>query len=92
MVIYGAASGPADPVVPNNLMTKSISLSGGSLVNFTITREELLRRSGDVLTAMREGWLKLRIGRVLPLAEAQKAHLLLEGRQSTGKIVLKVVE
>jgi NADPH2:quinone reductase len=92
VVVYGAASGPADPVVPNNLMTKSISLSGGSLPNFTATREELLRRSGDVLSAVREGWLKLRIDRVLPLAEAEKAHRLLEGRQSRGKIVLKVVE
>jgi NADPH2:quinone reductase len=92
VVVYGAASGPADPVVPNNLMTRSISLSGGSLPNFTATREELLRRSGDVLSAVREGWLKLRIDRVLPLAEAEKAHRLLEGRQSRGKIVLKVVE
>jgi NADPH2:quinone reductase len=92
VVVYGAASGTADPVVPNNLMPKSISLSGGSLPNFTATREELLRRSGDVLNAVREGWMKLRIDRVLQLAEAEKAHRLLEGRQSTGKIVLKVAE
>jgi NADPH2:quinone reductase len=92
VVIYGAASGPADPVVPNSLMPKSVSLSGGSLPNFTATREEILRRSGDVLSAVREGWLKLRIDRVLPIAEAEKAHRRLEDRQSTGKIVLKVVE
>jgi NADPH2:quinone reductase len=92
VVVYGAASGPADPVVPNSLLAKSISLSGGSLPNFTAAREELLRRSGDVLNAIREGWLKLRIDRVLPLAEAEKAHRLLEGRQSIGKIVLKTAE
>jgi NADPH2:quinone reductase len=92
IVVYGAASGPADPFVPNSLMAKSISLSGGSLPNFTASREELLRRSGDVLNALREGWLKLRIDRVLPLAEAEKAHRLLEGRQSIGKIVLKTAE
>jgi NADPH2:quinone reductase len=92
VVVYGAASGPADPMVPNNLMARSISLSGGSLSNFTVTREELLHRSGDVLNAFREGWLKLRIHHVLPLAEAEQAHRLLEGRQSTGKIVLNVVE
>ncbi len=92
VVIYGAASGPADPVVPNSLMTKSISVSGGSLVNFTATREELLRRSTEVLSAIKEGWLKLRIGNVLPLAEAGKAHRLLEGRRTMGKIVLKVVD
>ena len=92
VVIFGAASGPADPVVPNSLMAKSISLSGGSLVNFMAAGEELRRRSGDVLNAIREGWLKLRIDRVLPLAEAEKAHRLLEGRQTMGKVVLKVAD
>jgi NADPH2:quinone reductase len=72
-------------------MARSISLSGGSLVNYTSTREDLVRRSKDVLNAVKEGWLKLRIDRVLPLAEAEKAHRLLEGRQSIGKIVLRVV-
>lgn len=89
VVIYGAASGPADPVSPSSFGAKSISVSGGSLGNFIATREELLRRSGDVLEAIREGWLKLRIDRVLPLAEAAKAHRLLEGRQTIGKIILK---
>jgi NADPH2:quinone reductase len=90
VVIYGAASGPADPFVPNDLMAKSLSLSGGNLASFTVRREDLVRRSREVLSALREGWLKLRIGNVLPLAEAEKAHRLLEGRQSIGKIVLKV--
>lgn len=92
VVVFGSASGPADPVSPNSLGAKSISLSGGSLVNFIATREDLLRRSGDVLKAIQEGWLKLRIDHVLPLADAEKAHRLLEGRQSMGKIVLKVVD
>ena len=90
VVIFGAASGPADPIAPNSLMAKSITLSGGSLPNFTATREDLLRRSKDVLNGIKQGWLKLRIDHVIPLAEAEKAHRLLEGRQSTGKIVLKV--
>jgi NADPH2:quinone reductase len=91
VVVFGSASGPADPVVPNSLMGKSISVSGGSLVNFIATREELLRRSRAVLTAIKAKWLKLRIEHVLPLSEAEKAHRLLEGRQSMGKIVLKVI-
>jgi NADPH:quinone reductase len=91
VVIFGAASGPADPMVPNSLMTRSISLSGGSLPNFTATREDLLRRGEEVLSAVQQGWLKLRIDHVIPLVEAQKAHRMLEGRQSIGKIVLKVV-
>jgi NADPH2:quinone reductase len=52
----------------------------------------LLKRSGDVLKAIKAGWLKLRVEHVLPLAEAVAAHQLLEGRQSTGKVVLKVVD
>ncbi len=90
IVVFGSASGPADPVLPNSLGTKSISISGGRLDNFIASREDLARRSKDVLQAIREGWLKLRIGQVLPLGDAEKAHRLLEGRQSTGKIVLTV--
>jgi len=89
LVIFGSASGPADPIVPNALMPKSISVSGGSSVNFIATRQELLRRSGDVFTALKEGWLKLRIDRVLPLEKAEEAHRLLEGRKTMGKIILK---
>ncbi|MDA8087844.1 MAG: zinc-binding dehydrogenase, partial [Nitrospiraceae bacterium] len=90
IVIFGAASGPADPMPPNSLMPKSISVSGGSLVNFTASREDLLRRAGDVLSAIKAGWLKLKIDRVLPLEEAAEAHRLLEGRKTTGKVILKV--
>ena len=92
MVVFGAASGPADPILPNSLMAKSITLSGGSLQNFIAAREDLLRRSKDVLSGIKQGWLKLRIDHVIPLAEAEKAHRLLEGRQSMGKIVLKVAD
>jgi NADPH:quinone reductase len=86
--VYGMASGPADPLSPNALMTKSITISGGALFNYTVTREELLRRADDVFKAMREGWLKLRVERVFPLAEAAEAHRLLEGRRTTGKLIL----
>jgi NADPH2:quinone reductase len=85
IVIFGA-----DPVVHNALMAKSISISGGSSANFIASRRDLLRRSRDVIKGIDAGWLKLRIGEVLPLAEAGKAHRLLEGRQTTGKIVLRV--
>jgi len=90
IVVFGSASGPADPVLPNSLGARSISISGGSLGNFIATREDQARRSGDVLRAIKEGWLKLRIDRVLPLGDAVEAHQLLEGRRSMGKIVLKV--
>jgi NADPH:quinone reductase len=88
--IFGMASGPAEAVVPNSLMMKALTISGGSLFNFMVTREEMLGRARDIFAGLREGWLKLHIDRTLPLAEAAEAHRLLESRQTTGKIVLKV--
>jgi NADPH2:quinone reductase len=90
VVIFGAASGLAEPVVPNALMQKAVSICGGSLWNFVSTRDELMMRANDVLKGMKEGWLKLRVEHVLPLAEAQKAHELMENRKTVGKIVLTV--
>lgn len=89
VVIFGAASGVADPVVPNSLMARAITISGGSLYNFLRDRDELLMRANDVLTGLKEGWLKLTIDHVLPLSDAAKAHALLEDRKTIGKIVLQ---
>jgi len=91
IVVFGASSGPADPISPNTLMPRCLTVSGGTLFHFAATREDVARRSQDVLKGMKAGWLKLRIDHVIPLAEAEQAHRLLEGRQSVGKIVLKVV-
>ena len=71
-------------------MPRSLSVSGGNLGNYTRTREELLRRARDVVEGLRAGWLRLSVGRVLPLGEAAEGHRLLEGRHSVGKIVLAV--
>ena len=89
IVVYGSASGPADPVSPNALMSRAISVCGGTLISFIASREDLLRRAEDVIAAIQAGWLKLSIDHVLPLAQAAEAHRLLEGRQSTGKIILR---
>lgn len=90
IVIFGASSGPAEPISPNMLMGRAVSVSGGSLQNFIRTREELLRRANDVIAGIREGWLKLNIGAVLPLEQVDEAHKLLESRKTVGKIVLLV--
>jgi NADPH:quinone reductase len=87
--VFGMASGPAEPVSPNALMTKSLTISGGAVFNYTVTREEMLGRARDVFNAFREGWLKLHIDRVFPLEQAAEAHRLLEGRQTVGKLILK---
>lgn len=88
IVIFGAASGQAEPIAPNMLQQKSLTVSGGALWNYISTRRELTSRANDVLEGVEEGWLKLRIDNVLPLSHAAAAHQLLEERQSIGKIVL----
>lgn len=90
IVIFGAASEPADLISPNALMPRSITLSGGALANFIRTREELMRRADDVIAGIRAGWLKLNIGAVMPIEQAIEAHRLLESRQTQGKLILMV--
>lgn len=86
--IFGMASGPAEPVVPNSLMMKSLTISAGALANYTASRDELLRRARDVFAGLREGWLKLRVDRTFSLGQAAEAHQLLESRQTAGKLIL----
>jgi len=50
--------------------------------------EMLLERAGDVLGWVRSGKLQIRISQILPLQEAHEAHRLLQGRKTTGKILL----
>jgi NADPH2:quinone reductase len=90
IVIFGSASGPADPISPNILMKKSLTLSGGSLFNYILDRKEFLNRAQAVINGMEKGWLKLNIDKEIPLKEAFKAHQLLEGRQTKGKIILTI--
>ncbi len=86
--IFGSASGPAEPLAPNSLQQKSIVVAGGSLFNSVDTRDELLKRANDVLTGIRQGWLKLNINHVLSFEDAAKAQEMLENRQTTGKVIL----
>ena len=88
IIVFGASSGPADPVSPNALMGRSISISGSSLPNFISTRDELMHRANEVIQGIQEGWLKLKIDRILDLSQAAEAHRVLENRETSGKILL----
>ena len=84
-MIFGAASGPADPFSPNSFMPNALTVSGGSLQNYLRTNEELMQRANRVITEIRAGWLKLNIGRVLPLAQAAQAHELPGNSKDRGQ-------
>jgi NADPH2:quinone reductase len=89
MVLYGASSGPVAPLDPQVLNAKgSLFLTRPSLFHYIASREDLVRRAGEVLGWIQQGELKLRIGATFPLGEAAKAHRDLEGRRTTGKVLL----
>ncbi len=88
--IFGSASGAAEPLQPNALQLKSLTVSGGSLFNYLDTREEILHRANAVLEGIQQGWLKLNIDYVFPLEQASDAQRLLEGRETTGKVILRL--
>jgi len=89
IVIFGAASGPVDPISPNALMIHSLTVSGGSLFNYILSRDELLMRAKAVLEGIKQGWLKFRIDQTFPLERASEAHKKLEERKTSGKVLLK---
>jgi NADPH2:quinone reductase len=90
MVLFGGSSGPVAPFDPLVLTQKgSIFLTRPSLGHYIITSQELQQRAGAVFGMIREGKLKLRIEYLYPLADAQQAHRDLEGRKTTGKLILR---
>jgi len=88
MVLYGQAGGPVTSMDPRVLSNGSLFLTRPGLGDYTVTREELEQRAGDVLGWVRSGELKLRVEHVFPLQEAAEAHRQLEGRATTGKVLL----
>jgi NADPH:quinone reductase len=89
MVLFGAASGPVPPVDPQLLNSSgSLYLTRPTLAHYAGEREELLWRGREVLDAVAEGRLQIRVGGRYPLAEARRAHEDLEGGRTTGKLIL----
>ncbi len=89
LVLFGNASGPVPPIDPLALSgAGSIFLTRPTLFHYIAAREELLSRSKELFSWLQSGELRLAIDRSLPLAEAAQAHGLLEGRKTTGKLLL----
>jgi NADPH2:quinone reductase len=89
LILVGQSSGPVPPVDLNILAPKgSLFVTRPSLNSYASTREELLSRTSDLFGWIANGELKLRIDRTFPLADAATAHRELEGRHTTGKVLL----
>jgi NADPH2:quinone reductase len=89
MVLFGGSSGAVPPFDPIKLSTMgSLFVTRPMLKDYIASRSELLMRAGEVLRDIAAGVLKLRLEHSYPLAEAAQAHRDLEGRKTTGKILL----
>ncbi|QYN17656.1 quinone oxidoreductase [Amycolatopsis sp. DSM 110486] len=89
LALFGAASGPVPPIDPQRLNSGgSLFLTRPTSVHYVRTREELDWRADELFAAVTDGSLNIRIGGRYPLADARKAHEDLQGRRTTGKLIL----
>ena len=89
LALFGQSSGRVPPVDPQTLNAKgSLFLTRPTLGSYVRSREELDWRAGDLFAWMAGGKLDVRVGATFPLADAADAHRALEGRRTTGKVLL----
>ena len=89
LVLFGQSSGVVPPFNPSLLAQKgSLFLTRPTLSHYVADRARLSWRANEILSWVKEGSLRLRIDRSVPLAQAADAHRALEGRQTTGKVLL----
>lgn len=88
--LYGASSGAVPPLDPQMLsQAGSLFFTRPTLVHYMLDHAELVGRANDLFAHVRAGNLDVRIGHVYPLADAARAHDDLEGRRTTGKVILQ---
>jgi NADPH2:quinone reductase len=89
LALFGQSSGPVPPFDPGILAAKgSLFLTRPSLHHYTLDRAELVERAGDLFAWTAAGRLKLRIDKTFSLSEAAEAQRQMEGRKTTGKVLL----
>ncbi len=89
LALFGQSSGVVPPFDPSRLAAQgSVFLTRPSLLHYIATRDELLARAHDLFGWLAAGKLEVRVGAELPLSRAADAHRALEGRKTTGKVLL----
>lgn len=90
LVLYGQSSGKVEPFDPGELANAgSVFLTRPTLRDYARDREEIAWRAGELVDAVGRGALRVRIHDVMALEEAAEAHRRLEGRQTSGKLLLR---
>jgi NADPH2:quinone reductase len=90
IVIYGHTSGAIPPMSFNILQQKSLTVTGGNLMNYLTSRQELTTRASKLMHQVKQKKLLLHIDKVFPLAQAHVAQSYLESRRSIGKVLLEI--
>jgi NADPH:quinone reductase len=89
LALFGASSGPVPPFDPQRLnYAGSVYLTRPSLAHFMRTGEEFSRRASELFEAVGSGAITIEVGGTYPLSEAARAHEELQGRKTTGSLVL----
>lgn len=90
LVLFGPLTGPTMQPINIWRMPKSIKLTYPAVMHHVRTRDALLARSAQLFEWLRSGDLKVHIGKRYPLADAAQAHIDIESRRTTGKLLLAV--
>ncbi|MCU0291222.1 MAG: quinone oxidoreductase [Thermoanaerobaculaceae bacterium] len=89
LVSFGNASGPVPAIQPLVLSRKgSLFLTRPTLMDYTVTREELLACAGELFDVVSRGVVQVRVNQTYALADAATAHRDIEARRTTGSTVL----
>ena len=89
MVLFGGSSGAVPPFDLIQLSSKgSLFVTRPTLGHYLLTREELEMRTNALFSMIAAGTLRLRVEHTYPLKDAAQAHRDLEGRKTTGKLLL----
>jgi len=90
VVSFGNASGPVPPLTIARLSPKNLKIARPQLFGYIATREEFEHYTSELFNFIIKDKLNVRVHEVYPLADVQRAHLDLEGRKTTGKLLLKL--